>query len=330
MRTYEQVIEELESARVWAVRGDYFNIGGRELEPHYRDFFSFGQQFLDQDFPEFSIHPARMFFDSDPAVNACARKIHGYSIVEICQGAVTRVEALFSRKGSRFMWPQLIRFEDLFQRLRRYPSSAMTQFLWQYLFYHEVGHLVQYTAHQEFDRTEFNFDVDNGIDSFNSHLKEFDADWFAAYHLALHIQQLIEEYPDRTAAKSVAADIASVVVAAIYVFFIDRSAAGSGFFLERHTHPHATVRFGYMVLFVLENLANFSSYQTDRMEVLQKAESISEVLMQEGGANLAIAFNEVRSANAVEIDRYIRKLMGAVLKDSKLTINILRKESASS
>jgi hypothetical protein len=119
MRTYEHVLEELEAARIWAHWDDYFYISGHPLELLYKDFFAFGQHFLDRDYPEFAIHPARMFFDSNPAVNACARRVRGYSIVEICQGAITEIFKLFSGKDKHFTRSPLDKVANLFQEMGR-------------------------------------------------------------------------------------------------------------------------------------------------------------------------------------------------------------------
>jgi hypothetical protein len=140
--------------------------------------------------------------------------------------------------------------------------------------------------------------------------------------------QLIDSYPDKSAGNQVAADIASGVVAAINIFFIDKSTGGPTIYFDKGTHPHAAVRPTYMVFFILENLARFSPLAVDKMEVLRKAELITEILMQQDNCNLAVAFNQVRETNAAEIDRYIKRLMREVLKEPTMSINIFRKNKS--
>lgn len=330
MRTYDAVLQELKEKGIGPWDGVFCDYSFLTYHMHYDGFFNFCQYYLDRDYPEFNIHPARIYFNTNIELNALARKYKGYSLIEIYQGALSELVVLFAERDSRFDESFVVGYGNLAMSGARTPGLLLFQIVLQYLFYHEVGHLIQYTAESDIVNLEFlNLSEELSQEEIMiRHMREMDADWFAAYNLALHIKQMSGNGNNNEEAVDIPAfnDFVALVLSGVYVYFIRQSPHDQAIYYREKTHPHPSIRLSYMLYFILENLANEVSKKIDRMEILRKTVQISEHLMIEGANNIVAAYSQAIYGQAVEIDQYIKTMIGDTQNYPHLCMHILRKK----
>lgn len=99
MKKNKKVIDELSQKGINPYRGDshFYDYTDNEESPLktlFDEFFLFGQEYLDRDDLEFNVKPARLYYSTNTGLNALARKVNEYYLVEIYMGTIAKLPSL--------------------------------------------------------------------------------------------------------------------------------------------------------------------------------------------------------------------------------------------
>jgi len=337
MRTYNEVIQELrgmglkplDDGKIYS-GGDFFDYDGTPMEDLFGDFFSFGQEYLDAEDHPFNIRPARMYFSTYSSMNAAARPRLGFNLVEVFMGSIDFLRRLFIEKEQLFKLDDFMKgYGGLTEERGIEPGMLLFQFITIYIFYHEVGHLIQQTEKKKLKNAgkleepddnyiEFLDDDVKAARSKDRHMLELDADWFAATGMAPHIIKFSKE----TFKKGVIdcqelEDVASLMLSAIYSYQVTRMNRYKKIYYQEHDHPHPSVRVAYLVKFILDQCSLTLKEEDviiafDERRVLENAIKISEVLLKEASENVVEKYSLEMYERLRDIEKYINAIIGDV------------------
>jgi len=313
LRTYKEMLEELIAKGIKpydSVFYDFEEYDSGPLKKIFEDFYKYAQEYLDRKDLGFDIEPARIYYSSDTSLNALARRVKEYYLIEIFVGSIKWMHDFCMSKEDKFKDQSLAPFLRITQIKNVSPAFFLLQLMTIYFLYHEVGHLIQRSG-EDADYVEFAAYQCTGDEVRIRHMRELDADWHSAYCLALAIKQFaeIKRKGKNIVDEGLLSDIASLGLAAMYMYFIDGTDRNPKLYYEEKCHPHPAIRLAYMVTFILDNLQGNVSHKLNKKLILQNAIIISEILMKEDGKNVVKDYSEQLSENINEVEAYIHKIM---------------------
>jgi len=338
MTTYTEVIEELKDMGITPLDdgkhfsgGDFFIYEGTPMEDLFGEFFAFGQEFLDAEDHPFHIQPARMYFSTYNSMNAAARPLPEFNLVEVFMGSINFLRQLFIDKEQLFNLDGFMKgYGGLAEERGSEPGKLLFQLITIYIFYHEVGHLVQQTSKRklqgagQLEKPNENYVefLDEDVKAARSkyrHMLELDADWFAATSMAHHIIKFgkKKDFEESVIDKQTLEDIASLMLAAVYSYQVTRMNKFKKVYYQEHDHPHPSVRAAYLVRFILDQCSSIFKEEGikivfDEKRVLQNAIRISEVLLKDAPENVVERYSLEMYESLRDIEKYINDIIGDV------------------
>lgn len=290
------------------------------MEIRYKEFFEHGQDFLDMVSAELNISPARMYFNTDRSLNACARRINDYFLVEINAGAIPGLIGIIQDLPYKFNRPGLSKYRSM-PGMQGAPWLYMVQFLLRYFLYHETGHLVTYSDKTEFNKVEFA----NGSELVNAptgHLREMDADWFSAVHLGKYIMNLFNAIGGiAKVGKDDLADVIALMMSTAMLYYIDRNNFGPDLYFAAHSHPHPNVRVTYFLYFLISVMCDEVLGGVDETAITNKMYTLTGQLISAERIDTLTKFNRIRTVHSHEIVAYIKKMMKNIQEVPELCVN---------
>lgn len=315
MKTYPEVLKELKEANIRPLDGtEFYDFTDLPYEKLFIKFFEFGQTYLERNDLGFKISPALLYFNTSTAINAAARPINNYKLIEIYKGAIIGMYKIFDSFKVFFTNDKFSQLNNILYKRNSSPSFYMFQMCALYFFYHEVGHLIQ--GRDNIDEANFiEFIHDNNLtDSEISirHMREFDADWFATQALANHTL-LFDRENNKTENSTTLIDIAGLTLSAVFIFHVMQSPQNSNIYYKAHSHPHPSVRLSYMLTFMLEGMNKNVSYDLDLKGIFRKTINICNELLESRGEGFMLDYSKALLDNSKEISSYVN----AIISDMK-------------
>lgn len=309
MRGYFEVIEELKGIGINALDGEFYDYRNLPLEKEFKLFYEYCQEYLDRDDLGFNIKPARFYYNTNTDVNGLAYSKNGYLLIEIYMGTIFGLEKFFDEKKEHFNSASLEKYRTIIEVDKITPSYFLFQYVTLYFLYHEVGHLIQRSA-GSVDYKEFITTKCEGEDIVTQHIREHDADWFAANQIAFHLKPFASKISDsgKTELKVVLEEVTSLALAGIYMYFIRRAKAYPKIYYQEYCHPHPSVRLSYMIIYLLDALSENISFKLDQHSVLKNAILISEALMIEPDRNIIEEYSLQLQEEMDNVETYINKI----------------------
>ncbi|OQP50272.1 hypothetical protein A4H97_00030 [Niastella yeongjuensis] len=327
MKTYFQVIEELQKSNITPRKGDFHEFEGLRLEDEFAQFIDSAQEFLSRDDLDFDISPARVYYTNIRDINACAYTENGYNLIEIWMGSIIHIYDMYTSKEPRFDDPAFQFYGTFTRQAGITPSHFLYQMTTHFFLYHETGHLIQKigegggSANLEFMEYEC-----TGDEIHVQHMKELDADWFACAQLAYHVKRFSQQGgpEDGPIVPEALYAGAALTLAALYIYFIDRAQNHSELYYDKHCHPHPMVRIAYCVNFLLGNIqGNITGDEIQQQEMLNHAIRISEHLMKEPDTNIVKDFSLNLTDHLDKIEHYINTIIENTLSYPNLSTHKL-------
>jgi hypothetical protein len=150
--------------------------------------------------------------------------------------------------------------------LKTNPIGLIFTFFLHFIYYHELGHILQHTGSNISFNESLIFGLTNN-ESIKSHLKEFDADMFAGKCVGVRLvrYEALNRLNGQLNIEAFEA-LCSLVLAGIIIFFFKSSTANSEIYYEEKSHPHAFVR----SLYTGSIFMSFVTQSSDELRGLDK------------------------------------------------------------
>lgn len=333
-----QIIAALTHYKAISERGVYFyDQDGQQddLKQVYEGFFQFCQKNLSEFCVEknYNIEPSKFFYSDDDESNAIAALVNGYYIISINRGVI---EGLYSLVTSSdiFYDPTLIEYK-IFDDILRKDQGITLQFLLLqyallYTYYHEQGHLVQYSnkgSQNEQNQEHYrNVHLMQTPFSFLQHIHEYDADMHGSNSVAILLvtrwNGLSEQYrTNENLEKLIVIALAGILG---YILILWQGSTEKLYFKES-THPHPTLRIMWNLI-SLYNTAKGVHPDAHQGELFRAAFRIINVYYTRlGRGNINTDLLEPFQANMTEVMNFYKEIIRRSDAIPYLVINTLHK-----
>lgn len=304
---------------------EIFDFIGYAGQDEFLENYIFCQTALD-DHQKYGIFPSFFYFRNCNDISANARKTkNGYYLIGLNKGL------------SDFFYRNLVLYFNLenFDNLQKYKliedkleqpiGELMYKSILHFTFYHELGHLIQFT---EFVNKELNESLVDGNEyNIDNHCDELDADLFASISLSTHLYQYFEKYFNCKLDKDSIESYLSILTSSIFIYFLSFAEYRDGYYLKKKSHPHPILRIisaTASIVGYFQNSLKMKSIEIEinQSEIIQETFRVSEIFINKFIAEKEFdGFFKVLTENIKEINEYYDFLIKKIIENPRFSVN---------
>lgn len=253
---------------------DIYDYRNTPLEAIMNSFYGFCRTNLDINSNALKIEPNIFVFNNDFSVNAQAiRDENGY-IISMNLGLFQFCYQEFLNNTKLNTFVEKI-FPQTTKMLGNPVSYLAYQTATQFTFYHEKAHLIQFTKRNYNSKLQEK-ETEKGDYSKINHLLEINADTYASYFIALHLEQFIDKrFVDKISQKTVIETIQIFGCCLLYYFTTFYPSLKDVYF-EKYSHPHPLLRLFNSILNISNTFSQSSFFKQKRISI-HPVEPLKEV-----------------------------------------------------
>jgi len=235
----------------------------------------------------YNIDPSYLYFIDSSQINALATPPkEGIYLLGISRGLME----LFDTKLNRYFdikdYESIEGIKIIQDCIQNSVGELMYQTLTHFTFYHELGHLIEFS--QNTGNSEKEEKLNGNKDSFlyEDHLKEADADLFASICVGTHLFQYFAKYFTCDWTEDLIKYYLSILSSSIFTYFLSFEEYHENLYFEEKTHPHPLVRLFYSLEVIVDYFAYVLKQKKvdvniNQSEVLLQTFKISEIMIQQ-------------------------------------------------
>jgi hypothetical protein len=230
---------------------DIFNYIETPSEVLFSSYYNFCNETLNiQKFAEIT-KPNYIYFKNERTINACAKKVKDISLISINAGLIIWADQILRQNQKLNTFFQEA-FSEITTRFDVEISELSFQIATQFTFYHELGHLIQFTN----IKNEINFQEIYSSDfEITKHYLEVNADSFSSICVATHILQYLERiFKDNLNEDYFNKTIITAGVC-LFAYFLKLSDSQNSIYFYEKTHPHPYIRLFNSLMHILNYLS---------------------------------------------------------------------------
>jgi hypothetical protein len=269
-----------------------FKFEKERLSKVYDAYYRFCQENISlTKWDDFNIRPCPFFFIDSPSINAHAlRWDDGFNAIGVRNGLIEKVYARFEQSQTALeILPEMTdgAIPDELHKL-------MFQNATIFLYYHELGHIIQNSDGGAITTSEDLKYTPNSSYSLSKQVKEYDSDEFGANQLVGHIFQYFNRLPIEKQTQQLLEFLVATNLASIFILYDTISPGLSLPITFYHgSHPHCVVRITLITGIMVEKaLFTYSGrYLVDERSILKRTFEILSTLLP--GVTMSDFFNEI-------------------------------------
>lgn len=322
-RTYEETLELLEN-EIGLPPHDLFNYAGSPGVEEFQTYFDFSNLTLHNNY-KFGITPSFFYYKDCDERHAKARKIGDNYIIEVNKGLVEFYNRILIAYFDLEDFDNLKRYQDLEAKLGNQIGELMYQSITIFTFYHELGHLIQFTDKHDVESAESLIEGANY--SLELHCEELDSDLFASLSLSTHMYQYFEKFMNAEMNNQDVINYVSILTSTVYIYFLSFAEYRNGFYLKNNSHPHPIIR----ILGITNSIIGYYKQLLDskgfnitinELEVFRETFRISEIFVNRFVAEKEFqGFFNVMIDNMAAIREYYEELVINIQGNPNSAIN---------
>lgn len=304
---------ELDDNTELSIKKDIYDYNYKRLHFIFEQTYNFCQENLSNTNSKHIFQPAKIYFGVSSEINASARRKWGYSLIKFNKGLVEEFhDLLYCRFGERKKEsPE----SDFLQYEKNPQTTIMFQTAILFLFYHELGHLIQFGNNGSCEKEESTKINGSGIYSLDDHAMEIDADLYACSYLSDNIVEFIKTIPSGPKEENIKNSIIYSLNGIFLLFLMFNHGAGNIYF-DRESHPHPYIRLSIIIDYILDSIesklkmAEISVTKINKQIIVNEIGSICEARLEgyfEG--NLPSNFKKIIQKNEINIKAYTNLLI---------------------
>jgi hypothetical protein len=226
---------------------------------NYNDLYKFVFDNIATQWEDFNVKPCYFFFNDDIKLQAIAmpRK----RVITIFKGLIEELKIYFESYKTYLNSLPNEKQPNLLRHLDAPIDHLMFQMTTQFLYYHELGHIIQVA--QESEKSFFeahSIDQQWSKYSFDDHVLEMDSDDFAAHFVINHIIYYWQKLPLEAKNQQSLEFLFATGIAGIYIlFYLLSDLQTPEMWYKAHTHPHDITRSLTMTIRISDSVAQFAA-----------------------------------------------------------------------
>lgn len=317
---YEQKIRPFIDKGIIDAKDIYYYSNDNDYH-EYESTFKFYQENLESQ-TRFNINNCIYYFHNDDSFNASAIKRKNHNLIRINKGLMVNMMNMFMKNPDLLNHTELREYGEFEEIMSNPHHILMYQNASHYVFYHELGHLIQFNGLRQKSLQEGL--INNGDFDINRHIGEMDADEFAGISMAAHISQYFEYYQDEKDADRLFNHIVILVVSSIILYILSFPSNRVPLYFKEGTHPHPLIRTLNVASTIISHLKQMQrklnlDQEIDHLEIFKKSLNVSHFIeVEQWGSNLCNMFYDNVENNYKEIMAYISELY-EIRKENKET-----------
>ncbi|WP_196894744.1 hypothetical protein [Aureivirga marina] len=219
---------------------DIYFIDGVPNEPEFLELFTYYSKALIIENKYYDFEPFFLFFKNDISVNAIAGKNEKVFFLGINSGLIMHL--IINVRNKTFKINEELIPTSFIKNLDTNLNMILYQFCIHFTFYHELGHLIQFSCKKE-EKRNFNINYQEDIKKeFNlrNHFLEIDADEYSSLCLANHVMNYVENNLDNTIENYIF--MTKLCISSIMMYIQSFFNINQEFYLRKNSHPHPVIR----------------------------------------------------------------------------------------
>lgn len=253
MINYDTDIQSAIKSKAYSY-SDIFDFRDTPNEALFSQFYYFCRENLEIQSEKIKIAPNFFIFSTDYSVNAAAIKtadeIYGIKI-NLGLFAYCIDNILNNNELNNYIKNE---FPIVFNLLDNPPSGLSFQIATQFTYYHELGHLMQFTKPLTNALALEERPLDNSNYSIENHKLEINADSYASIAIASHIQQYAENIFGNDIDNLKIESLIKILLSSLLNYIASFSNDLSDVYLDKKSHPHPFIRMFKIGLTVIHYL----------------------------------------------------------------------------
>lgn len=272
----------------------------------------------------YEIAPAFFYFIDNDKIEAIASPPKdGLFLIGISYGLID----LFDRKLNRYFniddYKGIRSINAVQKCIPNSIGEIMFQTLMHFTFYHELGHLIQFSNNKSTKEKEENLTSQG---NFDEHLVEADADLFAALAVGTHLYQYFEKNFSCTWTKQLIEEYLSILSSSIFCYFLSLNEYNEEIYFEKKSHPHPIIRLFYSLDVIVDYFLKVlkhknKNYKIDVDQVISNTFDCSEIMITNFFDERKLKdFSNIYINNKKSIKAYKNKLKKKAFKHKKSSV----------
>lgn len=270
--------KEIENALKFDVlkQDEIYDYRGTPFEEVISMYYKFCRENLNIHSKVLPINPNVIIFNNCFSSNATAKlKKNGVFSISINLGLLKKCNDNFLENPKLDNYIEN-KFSNLTHNLDNKISGLAFQIAANFTYYHELGHLFQFTKRNE--NSLFIEQVQgSSVYELHKHFLEINADSFACIALANHIVQYIEDSFQSSLNKEIAENIVTILGACLLNHIANFYPEITVIYLREHSHPHPFLRI-FNAILNLSNFINNSEFLQEKSIQLNRTELFGKII----------------------------------------------------
>jgi hypothetical protein len=238
---YKKSVEEIKL--LGYPTNDIFDIDGSPGESEYYHICDYYQRNLEYNYKKYKIDPSIFFLRPSQTINARAIKSPTCLLIATNKGTIDFLFTKFKKNKTLISSiPKLNSYLELEKSLDTPFHLLAYQANQNFTFYHEMGHLVQFSKRQSGSNKISEQSSNTGNFKIQKHVDEIDSDTFSALYASGHVFQYINNYVSDNPTSKDMVKIISLVTATISLYLLSFPSYQDSLYLRKTTHPHVMIR----------------------------------------------------------------------------------------
>jgi len=274
---------------------------------------------------DFGIEPYLIYYKDLSDIDAKARKTKKHYLIIINKGIIE----FFNRNLVSYFdlhdYDEVNKYLELENKLTNPIGELMYQSIMHFTFYHELGHLIQFSGKEN---GELNESLNDGHKySIDLHCEELDADLFASISLSTHLYQYFERYFIGKPKANDVINYISILSSSVFIYFLSFAEYRNGFYLREKSHPHPLLRILSATARIVDYFQHVLKKKGIELEinqqlVFQETFRISEIFINKFFAEKEFqGFLSLMKENLKDIETYYNEMIPIIQGNPSSAIN---------
>ncbi|MGG7664061.1 hypothetical protein [Dyadobacter sp. BHUBP1] len=238
---YDKYVESWEQVR-GTLRSGYraYDYNYSPYFSDYNNLYTFIYDNINTAWDNLKIKPVYFFFNDSDELEAVA--ISRSKAITINKGLLERLMEFFNRYEAYLARPASTQ-PVVYRHLDMPVHSLMFQSAALFLYYHELGHIIQHLPGTDRSFSESRIGTSDPTFILEDNVMELDADDFAAYNIASHVVDHWSRLPEVARDQQTLEILIGLNIASAFIMFYVLSGERlKPIYFEAYDHPHDTIR----------------------------------------------------------------------------------------
>lgn len=303
---------------------DIFEIDGSPGEQEYYEICDYYQSNLEYNYYKYNINPSLFFLRPITSINARAIKSSSALLIATNRGTIDFLFTKFKRNTNLISEnPNLKNYVELEKKLDTPFHILAYQANQNFTFYHEMGHLVQFSTHSSSSNSKSEQSSSTGRFDFQKHIDEIDADTFSALYASGHVFQYIKNYVSTKPSNQDMVKIISLINSTISLYLLSFPSYREPLYLRKTSHPHVIIRIMNVLNVTTDSFVQLVKQKGIRIsasknDILEETVKLISLLAEQFDPEIDLTLMaQTVSGHGKSIEKYLNCLTKAAYNDPK-------------